>query len=155
MTEEPVIEGGEVEDEAGDDDGRTVDIRDFDHPLALGRAQALDEGEGALVVRVGGIEEMDHHDGAGRRHCVTRPDRAFADLLEDLVSLVEAGARHLPAVESKRARAGRGPASSVGPGVSAPRREAYYTTLPSEVGAIAPAGCSWRGRARHAARRRA
>jgi hypothetical protein len=92
MRAEPLFERGEVEDEPGDDDGRFVDLGNFDDALAFGRPQALDElDEGVAMWRA---EEMHHDDGTGRGHGMERPNRTITDLLEKLISLVESGVLH-------------------------------------------------------------
>ena len=94
MLVEPGFEGREVEDEAGDDNGRVVDVRDLDYAFAVGGSESVDGGADPVTRLAGSVDVVDHDDGAGRGECVEGSHIAASDLLEDLVTLVEFCAGH-------------------------------------------------------------
>lgn len=106
MLVEPGFEGREVEDEAGDDDGRVVDVRDLDYAFAVGGSEPVNGGADPVTRFGRSVDVVDHDDGAGRGECVEGSHSAVSDLLEDLVTLVEFCAGHCcEAPGTKRCRA--------------------------------------------------
>jgi hypothetical protein len=94
MLVKPGLERGEVENEPGNDDGHTVDFGYFEYSLAFLRSESADQGIDPVASAGGMIDIMNHDHGAGLCHGMIGTDRPVADLLQDLVSILERGVGH-------------------------------------------------------------